>query len=188
MSDSAKPKPGEVMAMIRQDCIDKTGIDPRKPNVPPLGPKPPKLASVPVYYSETVANAICDLLLEGQTMASICARPDMPSRISVWQWEKDKPDFADRLQTCKKEGSHYIADDCLRIADDPSIDPMHKRIMVDTRLRLIKSWHRKAYGDNVQLTGDENGSPVKFFIEGLSDQPRTVEPIALQQETDKPKG
>ncbi len=102
-------------------------------------------------------------------MASICQAAHIPHFVTIWQWSKDNEDFRLKLEQAKRDGSHYIADDCLRIADDTTIDPMHKRIMVDTRLRLIKSWHRRAYGDNVQLSGEE-GNPVRFFIDGLSDR------------------
>ncbi len=120
-------------------------------------------------YNERVADEICARLLAGTPLAQICAADGMPDYTTVRRWEESHPEFAEKSAKAKREGSHYIADDCMRIADDESIDPSHKRIMVDTRLRLIKAWHRKAYGDNLAVGGDES-SPVRFFIDGLSDK------------------
>ena len=50
-----------------------------------------------------------------------------------------------------EQGAHYLAHDCLRIADDPDIDSRHKRIMVDTRLRLIGKWNAKRFGDKIEV-------------------------------------
>lgn len=187
-----RPKPGEISAARVADCIEKTGINPLKANnVVKLPPSPAKLAQLATItqanrkYSETLAEEILGRLLGGETMASICHDERMPHYTTIWHWAKDNEEFRGKLESAKRDGSHYIADDCLRIADDQTIDPMHKRIMVDTRLRLIKSWHRKAYGDNVQLSGDENGNPVRFFIDGLSDAPRREEIIKPIE--DKPK-
>ncbi len=120
-------------------------------------------------YNKVIAEEICARLLSGETMASICRDEHIPHYTTIWDWTQADADFRQKMEQAKRDGSHYIADDCIRIADDQSIDPMHKRIMVDTRLRLIKSWHRRAYGDNVQLSGEE-GNPVRFFIDGLSDR------------------
>lgn len=164
-----KPKPGERTAAIVLDAKQRFGINLLKVEPRPDAPKPRRNYRE-VLYSEDVAKELFARVLSGEPMARICAEDHMPSYVTVWQWQQDKPEFKESLEKAKREGSHYIADDCVRIADDQTIDPMHKRIMVDTRLRLIKSWHRKAYGDNVQLSGDENGSPVRFFIDGLSDR------------------
>ena len=61
----------------------------------------------------------------------------------------------------RKLGTHYLAGESLTIADDLSIDPQHKRVMVDTRLRLIGKWNRKDYGDKVlnEVTGPD-GQPL----------------------------
>lgn len=46
-----------------------------------------------------------------------------------------------------------IADEAMEIADDPTIDPLHKRIMVDTRKWLLAKLAPKKYGDKLELGG-----------------------------------
>ena len=74
----------------------------------------------------------------------------MPGFTTVWEWERENDDLAKLSARARELGTHFMADDCLRIADDSEIDPQNKRIMVDTRLRLIGKWNAKAYGDKVQ--------------------------------------
>lgn len=171
--EQEKRKPGQWVAETVKDAKDRLGInilsfDPPADLVAAIKSK--RDPRVRFTYSESIATDICDLLLTGMPLAKICAMPDMPNYSTIWKWQEAHEEFAKRMEQAKRTGSHFIADDCIRIADDDSIDPAHKRIMVDTRLRLIKSWHSKAYGDNLKVSGDETGAPVRFFIDGLSDR------------------
>ena len=44
-----------------------------------------------------------------------------------------------------------LADECISIADNPTLDPNDKRIRIDTRLRLIGKWNAKKYGDKIAM-------------------------------------
>ena len=94
-------------------------------------------------------------------MAAICRMDGMPSYVTVWNWEQSDPEFLNLSLSARERGTHYMADDCLRISDDLDLDPRHKHIMVDTRLRLIGKWNRKIYGDKqtTELVGP-NGSDL----------------------------
>jgi len=85
----------------------------------------------------------------------------MPSFVVVWRWEREDEAFRNDSARARKLGTHYLAGESLTIADDLSIDPQHKRVMVDTRLRLIGKWNRKDYGDKVlnEVTGPD-GQPL----------------------------
>jgi hypothetical protein len=62
----------------------------------------------------------------------------------------------------KQNGTHFLADDTLRIADDETIETQRAKLMIDTRLRLIGKWNAKAYGDKVtnEHVGPDGG-PVQ---------------------------
>ena len=92
-------------------------------------------------------------------MARICREDDMPGYSTVRKWESENPEFLALSLRAKADGTHFMADDSIRIADDPTIDPQRARLMVDTRLRLIGKWNSRAYGDKVQaeVTGAEGG-------------------------------
>ena len=105
----------------------------------------------PTKYNQKLAEEICRRLAEGEPFVSICAEKRMPDFSTIWRWEQSNPEFCDLCARALEHGSHYLAHDCLRIADDESIDPRHKRLMIDTRLRLIGKWNSKRYGDKVQV-------------------------------------
>jgi hypothetical protein len=44
-----------------------------------------------------------------------------------------------------------MADECIKIADDASLDPQDRRVRIDTRLKLIGKWNVKVYGESTQL-------------------------------------
>ena len=53
-----------------------------------------------------------------------------------------------------------MADECIRIADDASLEPHDRRIRIDTRLRLIGQWNRAVYGahSRTEITGKDGGA------------------------------
>ena len=106
----------------------------------------------PSKYSPKLADEICRRLSEGEPFVSICGDAHMPDFSTIWRWERSNPEFQDLCARALEHGSHFLAHDCLRIADDESIDPRHKRIMIDTRLRLIGKWNAKRYGEKVEVT------------------------------------
>jgi hypothetical protein len=89
----------------------------------------------------------------------------MPSYMAVWRWEKANEEFRELSAYAREIGTHHIADDCLNIADDPTLEPQDKRVRIDTRLRLIGKWNAKRYGDAVQMKHtDADGGPVQQVI------------------------
>lgn len=96
-------------------------------------------------------------------MSVICKDEDMPSYHTVLNWMGKYPEFLDRTARAKRDGTHALADQCIAISDDTAIDPAHKRIMVDTRIRLIGKWNRVDYGDRIvqEVTG-KDGGPIEL--------------------------
>lgn len=101
----------------------------------------------PTHYTPELAARICERLSKGDPLARICADETMPHYATVRNWERDNEEFLALSTRAREDGTHFIADDCIRISDDLKIDPAHKRIMVDTRLRLIGKWNAKKYGE-----------------------------------------
>lgn len=101
-------------------------------------------------------------LSQGEPMAKICADEHMPDFSTVWRWEEQDDEFRKLSARARDLGTHFMADDCIRIADDPTIDTADKRVRIDTRLRLIGKWNAKNYGDKTttELTGP-NGGPIQ---------------------------
>lgn len=125
----------------------------------------------PSDFTPEIANEICERLSKGEPLSVICTDDHMPSFQTVYNWEKARPEFLEASARARHIGTHFLAYDSLRIADDPTLDPQDKRIRIDTRLRLIGKWNKRDYGDKIaHVGGDEDDAPIKtkMDLSGLS--------------------
>ena len=63
----------------------------------------------------------------------------------------------------KSIGMDRMADDTLRVADDPNLDPNDKRVRVDTRKWLLSKLAPKKYGDRTILSNDPD-NPIPPLV------------------------
>lgn len=101
----------------------------------------------PSSYTQEIADEICERLARGEPLARICEDDHIPHFSTVYRWERDNDDFREASLRAREVGTHYIADDCIRISDDATLEPADKRVRVDTRLRLIGKWNARKYGE-----------------------------------------
>jgi len=126
-------------------------------------------------YTPELAQRICERLAEGEPLDSICRDDDMPSASTVRRWAIERDDFAADSARAYALGYETLAEQCLHIADTPMIGQKtkisaegvevmegdmieHRRLRIDTRMRLLGKWAPKRYGDKVALTGPDGGA------------------------------
>lgn len=127
----------------------------------------------PSIYSRELAETICRRLARGETMRSICDDEGMPDITTVFKWEAESPEFIHLSSRAREHGTHMMADECISIADNPTLDPNDKRIRIDTRLRLIGKWNAKKYGDKIAM---EHDVQHKFIpLDELADKVRKIQ-------------
>lgn len=127
------------------------------------------------YYSPEIAEEICSRIAEGEPLRKICRDPHMPSWRAVYDWiEKDK-DFASRIARARDLGFDAIAEEALEISDTPVVGEEteddgekvkvkrsdmlgHRKLQVETRLKLLAKWSPAKYGEKraVDLTVNES--------------------------------
>lgn len=117
---------------------------------PEVKPEPAKIGR-PSSFTKEMGDMICERLLRGEPLARICDDPEMPAYTTVRNWEDQNPEFLALSTRARIDGTHYMADDCIKIADQDGLDPADKRIRIDTRLRLIGKWNRKVYGEKQEV-------------------------------------
>jgi hypothetical protein len=84
----------------------------------------------------------------------------MPNDATVYTWIADDEDISRRIARARARGYDAIALDCMIIADEDSpVTPsgstdsghvQHRKLRIDTRLKLLAKWDPKRYGDKLQ--------------------------------------
>lgn len=144
--------------------------------------EPVKKTGRPSKYTEAIASEICSRIAEGQTLRSICRHEHMPSFGTVYRWIEGDEAFSARIARARDIGYDAIAEDAMAIADTPLIGEeveiqqgkkkvkrgdmvTHRRLQVETRLKLLAKWSPKRYGDKItqEHTG-AGGESLSFQV------------------------
>ena len=116
-------------------------------------------------------------LAEGKTLRAYCRQPDKPHYSTIYNWLEADAKSADtpetvRFQQARDMGEQQILQECLEIADTPRIGEIvtqkgdgtmeiksadmieHRKLQIETRLKLLAKWNPKKYGDKLALEGE----------------------------------
>src|SRR5271167_968748 len=80
----------------------------------------------PSDYSAEIAEAICDRLVNGESLRAVCADPAMPARATVFRWLASNQEFRHLYVLARQCQAEDLADEILKIADDSSRDYVKK--------------------------------------------------------------
>ncbi|MDR3004428.1 MAG: terminase [Acidovorax sp.] len=124
-------------------------------------------------YSPQVAQKICAELSKGIPLAVICREKGMPAVRTVSDWKAEHKEFAADFARARDEGYDALAAGCLEIAEaditvktakrgqlpvTASDEIAHRKVKIETRLKLLARWDPKRYGDRkaVDLTVNDS--------------------------------
>ena len=95
---------------------------------------------------------------------------------TVYHWLEDHKDFAERFAKAREIGFNAIAEEALEIANTPLLGKIetrkggklvevrkedmlgHRKLQIETRLKLLAKWNPKKYGDELETT--HKGQPA----------------------------
>lgn len=69
-------------------------------------------------YTEKIATEVLIRIADGETLASICRRPGMPTRLTIMNWRNKYPDFAAAYRAAKEASAEAFEEKALEKADD----------------------------------------------------------------------
>lgn len=122
----------------------------------------------PSKYSQQLADAICDLLVDGKSLRTICSTAKMPSRSTVIRWLAEKEAFRNQYARARELQADTLAEEILDIADKAVLGERLKKdgkgkvlerqtgdMVERSRLRVdVRKWYAgklqpKKYGERV---------------------------------------
>jgi hypothetical protein len=131
----------------------------------------------PSTYDKDIARQMCEQLSEGIPLREICRQDGYPAWRTVYDWMVKDADLAAAIARARDIGYDAMAEDCLIIADTPmlgeevsesedeegvrritikKVDMLgHRKLQIETRLKLLAKFNPKRYGDKIVHSGDE---------------------------------
>lgn len=132
----------------------------------------------PTIRTPLIVDEIVDRLTAGEPLAKILRSEGMPKPSTFYDWLAGDEDLSGRVARAREFGADAIAVDTLEIADgDPGTTPqgtidgaevMNRKLRIDTRLKLLRCWDPKRYGDKLELAGDAK-APLTVHVVKLTD-------------------
>lgn len=119
-------------------------------------------------YTQKIADEICERLAQGEPLRQICRDEHMPAWRTVYDWLDKYEDFAASITRARDLGFDAIAEEALEIANTPLMGEEfeddgktvkvkrsdmlgHRKLQIETRLKLLAKWSPKKYGDKQQV-------------------------------------
>lgn len=128
-------------------------------------------------YSQDLADAICELIAQGNSIRTICSAENMPAMSTIFKWLNERKDFSEQYARAKAEVLENYADELVEIADDESGDVtgelkmpnsvavQRSKLRVDTRKWLLSKLAAKKYGDKLDMNlAGKDGGPIQAAI------------------------
>lgn len=132
----------------------------------------------PSLYSRELAETICLLMANGNSLAQIVKMPGMPARATINRWILEKPEFRELYTRARDDLVQFWADETIEIADDKSGDTIlqssergefitpnsanvaRDKLRVDARRWLISKLAPGQYGDKPTVEVQNNQTIV----------------------------
>ncbi|HFF3032691.1 TPA: terminase small subunit protein [Stenotrophomonas maltophilia] len=124
----------------------------------------------PSKYSQQLADAICNLLVDGKSLRTICSTAKMPSRSTVIRWLAENEAFRNHYARARELQADTLAEEILDIADKAVLGERLKKdgkgkvlerqtgdmverskLMIDARKWYAGKLQPKKYGERVAL-------------------------------------
>ena len=127
----------------------------------------------PVDKRKAMIEAIIERVSNGEPLAAVCR--DIKLGLTTWyDWCSADPSLAERVARAREAGEEMIAVDVMRIVDEePSLNVTQFGSSYDSasvtwaknraeiRLKLLKCWNPKKWGDKLAMGGADDLPPVQ---------------------------
>lgn len=132
---------------------------------------------------QNIADAAVLWISEGNTLREFCRQSGNPHYTTIYDWMDQDAEFSLRIARARLVGEEVMHQECLEIADNPQSGVIvtekpdgttetktadmleHRKLRIDTRLKLLAKWNPKKYGDKAELNlGGQDGNPIQASV------------------------
>jgi len=121
------------------------------------------MAGRPSKYTPVLAERICELITEGNSLASIEAMPDLPGSTTILRWlGNEGPEFEAfralyaRAREARADARFERIDQVLLDMRAKTIDAQQARVEIDAIKWQAGKENARRYGESVTLKGDKD--------------------------------
>ena len=181
---------------------------------PEAEPAKGKKTGRPSKYTPEIAQQMCEMLSEGVPLREICRMEGFPAWRTVYDWMYRDDALGEKgvglsaaIARARDIGYDALAEECLIIADNVKIGKRttfssgaeekedfmtvveedmlgHRKLQIETRLKLLAKWNPKKYGDKVQVGGDPD-NPLQVQNEAIDILAAAVKNLELKRQLEK---
>lgn len=138
-------------------------------------------------YSPELAAEICRRLADGDSLVKICGEAGMPSRVTVYDWIDEYPEFGEAYNKARKRQAESYVDEAMQIADGvagsdsgPAVGAA--RLQSDIRVKLAGKFNPERFGDKLDIHQqiNVNSQHLHAVLDLARDEepPRTLMPAS----------
>lgn len=143
-------------------------------------PAEAKAPGRPSTFTQEIADRICEALIEGRSLRSICEAEDMPAASSVFKWLGEHRAFSEQYAHAREAQADALFDEMLQIADDGRNDKFlddegmprtdhdviaRSKLRVETRKWMAAKLRPRVYGDKLAIGGADDLPPIKTMTD-----------------------
>ena len=94
----------------------------------------------PTEYTDEIGETICDRIVDGESLRTICADAGMPDEATVLGWISSHREFRDQYEIAREFPVQALLDETIEIIDDPS-GYLVERVQANGKVVVV--WDRK---------------------------------------------
>ncbi|OOF85122.1 terminase small subunit [Rodentibacter ratti] len=120
----------------------------------------------PSSFIQEVADDICQLIAEGESLRKVCSRPGMPSQSMIFRWINEQPEFREQYARARENQADFLLEEMLEISDLATPEDVSvAKLRVDARKWYITKVAPKKYGDRItQEISGVDGNVVQIEV------------------------
>lgn len=116
-------------------------------------------------YSKTMQDLICERIVNGESLKTICETKGFPPYSVICQWKRTSSDFARALDMARKDRAEHHYTEVLKIAKNTnSWNSKGDKVKIDAAKWAAQVDDPDRFGNKTKLVGDAD-APISFRLE-----------------------